>query len=73
MGLFVVNIDENSSRGKAFKTLLQNESSVTFFTLKEYEAMVALKKRIGKSEADIKAGRIYTQEQVKARFKSKAM
>ncbi len=39
MALYVIDIDERKPRGKAFKTLLENESAAKLFTMREYETV----------------------------------
>lgn len=37
MAVYILNIDEKSVRGKAFKTLLEQEISVKLLTIEEYD------------------------------------
>jgi len=37
MAVYILNIDEKSVRGKAFKTLLEQEASAKLLTMEEYE------------------------------------
>jgi hypothetical protein len=39
MALYVIDINERNARGKAFKTLLENESTAKLLTMQEYESM----------------------------------
>ena len=37
MALYVIDLDERKPRGKAFKTLLENETVAKLFTIHQYE------------------------------------
>jgi len=52
MALYVIDINEQNARGKAFKTLLENESAAKLLTIQEYEAIEekAIMKAIHKAE-----------------------
>lgn len=39
MAIYVIDINERNARGKAFKTLLENESAAKLLTMDEYEAL----------------------------------
>lgn len=63
MAIYLVNIDEKSARGKAFKTLLEQERAAKLISMDDYEAaesealMSAMKERQGSTLLSFEEGK----------------
>ncbi len=67
MAIYVLNIDERSVRGRAFKTLLEQESAAKLLTMDEYDKAEsdALLAKMGESAEE----GLLSYEEAKAEFK----
>jgi hypothetical protein len=67
MAIYVLNIDERSVRGRAFKTLLEQESAAKLLTMDEYDKAEsdALMAKMGESAEE----GLLSYEEAKAEFK----